>query len=710
MNKKLTITQTLSTDQVFKDVVFVSPKILVELDAKYIKIDDKYICNIGSHDECEDNDIMINGLIRSSYKLILTTTCDIKPISITNIKEIKNLELHISRKKNNIIAEIDEEEFNKELKEKLNNHVLYNNKELYLKYNNYNIYIKCIYTDIDGGLLVNDTNINLKYGDNVINKNDHILNFKSDFNFEKMGIGGLDKEFNTIFRQTFSSRLCPDIVKKMGIKHVKGMLLYGPPGCGKTLIARQIANILNVDDNNIKIVNGPEVLNKMIGESEENMRKLFIDAEIEYKQKGDHSSLHIIIFDEIDSIMKVRGKSDNLGVGDNLVNQLLTKIDGVDALPNILVIGMTNRKDMIDPAVLRAGRLEVHIEVPLPDKKGREQILNIKIKDMIKNNMISDECINRIPELSELTKNYTGAELESLIGYAAKYALSRNINIEDLNNISNKEEAYILQWTDIIRTIENDIIPQFGNKIDDKITQYFRNGIINYGESFDIIWKSLLRLIKQVKESTMTPILSVLLEGNKYVGKTALAVKIATLSNYPYIRIISADQFIGLHEDEKCNIIQNIFMDGYKSPLSIIILDDIERLIGYCPVGPRFEMKVLQTLMILIKKYPTIKDSRCMIIATSGTKEHMDNLGIVEAFSVVQHIPELQTKDEIKEIIKNFNFSRKLYDIEIENIINTINNPIGIKQLAEIIEMCLCEVGTDIITPYHFNMCLCMRI
>merc|ERR1719262_1852629 len=159
------------------------------------------------------------------------------------------------------------------------------------------------------------------------------------------------------------------------------MLLYGPPGTGKTLLGRQIGKYLNAREP--KIINGPEVLNKYVGQSEENIRKLFEDAEKEYKQEGDASQLHIVIFDEIDAICKTRGtRSDSTGVSDSIVNQLLSKIDGVDALNNILLIGMTNRKDLIDEALLRPGRLEVHVEISLPDEKGRVEILNIHTKSM----------------------------------------------------------------------------------------------------------------------------------------------------------------------------------------------------------------------------------------------------------------------------------------------------------------------------------------
>ena len=120
------------------------------------------------------------------------------------------------------------------------------------------------------------------------------------------------------------------------------MLLYGPPGCGKTLTARQIGKMLSAREP--KVVNGPEILNKFVGESESNIRKLFEDAEEEQKRMGNSSGLHIIIFDEIDAICKQRGSvGGGSGVHDTVVNQLLSKIDGVEPLNNILVIGMTNR-------------------------------------------------------------------------------------------------------------------------------------------------------------------------------------------------------------------------------------------------------------------------------------------------------------------------------------------------------------------------------
>src|SRR5690606_5658909 len=133
-----------------------------------------------------------------------------------------------------------------------------------------------------------------------------------------------------------------------------------------TLIARSIGAMLT--DKEPKVVNGPEILNKYVGQSEENIRKLFEDAIKDQEDNGDKSGLHIIIFDEIDAICKQRGtQNSGTGVHDTVVNQLLSMIDGVNSLNNVLVIGMTNRKDLIDSALLRSGRLEVHIEIGLPD-------------------------------------------------------------------------------------------------------------------------------------------------------------------------------------------------------------------------------------------------------------------------------------------------------------------------------------------------------
>jgi vesicle-fusing ATPase len=256
-----------------------------------------------------------------------------------------------------------------------------------------------------------------------------------NFKFETLGIGGLDKEFETIFRKAFASRLLPlGLMEQLGTTHVKGLLLYGPPGTGKTLIARQIGKMLNAREP--KIINGPEVLNKFVGQSEENIRKLFADAEKEYKEKGDESELHVIIFDELDAVCKQRGSGagGGTGVGDSVVNQLLSKLDGVDALNNILLIGMTNRKDMIDEALMRPGRLEVHLEIGLPDERGRVDILKIHTAKIRASNRLDSDV--DLLELAAVTKNFSGAEIAGLVRAAVSWAQTRHVKVGTMASLS----------------------------------------------------------------------------------------------------------------------------------------------------------------------------------------------------------------------------------------------------------------------------------
>ena len=506
--------------------------------------------------------------------------------------------------------------------------------------------------------------------------------FTGDFDFEKLGIGGLDAEFNQIFRRAFASRIWPaHIIQQMGINHVRGMLLFGPPGCGKTLIARQIGKALNAREP--KIVNGPEILNKFVGGSEEKIRELFADAEKEQVEMGDQSMLHIVIMDEMDAICKQRGTvKDGTGVSDSVVNQLLSKIDGVDSLNNILLIGMTNRKDMIDDALLRPGRLEVHVEIGLPDKNGRLQILGIHTRNMKKANRITKEALDRLPELAEKAKNFSGAELEGLVKAASSYALTRCVDVKDLSKAPDTSKL-ILEYADFERALD-DVEPKFGAK-SQELKAYYRNGFVPYGDNFDMLMSTLERLVEQVRVSDRTPLMSVLLQGPAASGKTAIAAKLAVDSGYPFVRMISADEMIGYSDVSKSQMIHKAFMDSYKSPLSLIFLDDIERLIEYVPIGPRFSNTVLQTLLVLLKKIPPDEGRRLLVIGTTSNAHFLEDLGLVSAFGVSQAVPLLEEPKDICEVLR---VAAHMNEKDARSIAKGMHNkPIGIKQLLMVAEM-----------------------
>ena len=399
---------------------------------------------------------------------------------------------------------------------------------------------------------------------------------KPDFNFANLGIGGLDDEFANIFRRAFVSRIFPPaIVERMGIQHVKGILLFGPPGTGKTLMARQIGKMLNC--NEPLIVNGPEILNKFVGQSEENVRKLFAPAEAEYKAKKEESSLHIIIFDELDAICKQRGsKNDGTGVGDSIVNQLLSKMDGVDQLNNILIIGMTNRLDMIDEALLRPGRLEIHMEINLPDENGRVQILNVHTTKMRQYNLLEADVDLR--EIATLTKNFSGAEIAGLIKSASSFAFNRHVKIGDQASVAQDFDKIKVARVDFIRALD-EVHPAFGVS-EQELAQCVPNGIIKHDPRIEEILTNGTLYVGQVKNSTRTPLVSVLLHGPPGSGKTALAATIAISSEAPFIKLISPESMVGFTEQAKMNQINKVFNDAYKSPFSVVVIDSIERLLG----------------------------------------------------------------------------------------------------------------------------------
>ncbi|XP_039129363.1 vesicle-fusing ATPase [Dioscorea cayenensis subsp. rotundata] len=499
---------------------------------------------------------------------------------------------------------------------------------------------------------------------------------QKEFNLQKLGIGGLSEEFTDIFRRAFASRVFPPhVTNKLGIKHVKGMLLYGPPGTGKTLMARQIGKLLNGREP--KIVNGPEVLSKFVGETEKNVRDLFADAEADQKAKGDQSDLHVIIFDEIDAICKSRGSTrDGTGVHDSIVNQLLTKIDGVESLNNVLLIGMTNRKDLLDEALLRPGRLEVHVEINLPDENGRLQILQIHTNKMKENSFLAADV--SLEELAARTKNYSGAELEGVVKSAVSFALNRQISMDDLTKPLD-EESIKVTMDDFLHALE-EIIPAFGASTDD-LARCRLNGIVDCGERHKHIYQRAMLLVEQVKVSKGSPLVTCLLEGPSGSGKTAMAASIGLDSDFPYVKIISAETMIGLSEGSKCAQIVKVFEDAYRSQLSIVILDDIERLLEYVPIGPRFSNLISQTLMVLLKRLPP-KGKNILVIGTTSEVGFLESLGIRDAFSVSYHVPTLD-KADAKKVLQALNV---FAEADIDSASEAVHN-MPIKKLYMLVEM-----------------------
>lgn len=446
------------------------------------------------------------------------------------------------------------------------------------------------------------------------------------------------------------------------------MLLHGPPGTGKTLLARQIGKMLNSVEP--IIVNGPEILNKYVGESEQNVRKLFLPAEEEYKQEGEASRLHMIIFDELDAICKQRGsKNDGTGVGDSVVNQLLSKMDGVDQLNNILIIGMTNRIDLIDDALLRPGRLEVHIEIGLPDKEGRKQILNVHTASMRKNNLLEKDV--DLDEIAELTKNYSGAEIFGLCKSAASFSFNKHVKLGASVSLRKNYENITVSRDNFLVALQ-EIRPSFGADEDD-IEKCMLNGIIDFGSHInDIVYKGS-KLVDLIKYSKRVPITSHLLYGDPGSGKTALAAFIAQRSGYPFIKMITPDKLLNLSESAKISEIINTFKDAYKSELSIVIIDSIERILEWVSIGPRFSNSLLQTILIYLKKIPE-KSHRLHILATANDREVLNRMELFTAFDAVSVVQNVFNIKQLKKVLKGLG---GLEDEVLDKICSDISSSIS---------------------------------
>ena len=208
----------------------------------------------------------------------------------------------------------------------------------------------------------------------------------------------------------------PEFFKEMGIDPPKGVLLYGPPGCGKTLLAKAVAT---ESEANFIAVKGPEVLSKWVGESERAIREIF--------SKARQAAPCVVFFDEIDSIVPRRGYRYDSGVTDRIVNQLLTEMDGLEKLEGVVVIGATNRPDILDPALLRPGRFDRLVYVPPPDKAARLEILKVHTRRMP---LAEDVDLERI---AETTEGYAGSDLALLVREAGMLAMRENMNADKVH-------------------------------------------------------------------------------------------------------------------------------------------------------------------------------------------------------------------------------------------------------------------------------------
>jgi len=237
-------------------------------------------------------------------------------------------------------------------------------------------------------------------------------------------IGGLEDTKQELKEAVEWPLLQPQMFTRMGIRPPKGVLLYGAPGTGKTMLAKAVANESNA---NFILVKGPELLSMWLGESERGIRKVF--------EKARQVSPAIIFFDEIDSIAPRRGANNDSGnAAERVVNQMLTEMDGLEEMHDIVIIGATNRPDIVDTGLLRPGRFDRILLVQAPDLEARKKIFEVHTKGMPLAEGID------IAKLAEITDGYVGADIEGVCREAAMLALrndneAKQISMHDFENV-----------------------------------------------------------------------------------------------------------------------------------------------------------------------------------------------------------------------------------------------------------------------------------
>ncbi len=263
-------------------------------------------------------------------------------------------------------------------------------------------------------------------------------------------VGGLNKAKDKLRELVELPLVRPDLFKKAGIKPSKGVLLTGPSGTGKTLLAKAVATESNANFISIK---GPELISKWVGESEKHIRDIF--------KKARQVAPSIIFFDEFDSISKIRGMSLSDST-ERVVNQLLTELDGIEELERVVVIAATNRRDLIDPSLIRPGRIDSIVELGIPDKKTREEIFKIHTKNMPLDNSV------KIIDYVNKTDGWTGAEIESVCRNAGISAVKRNYKENEKNEFKILKKDFDESLIEVSKSINKDIKENKKEKVEIK--------------------------------------------------------------------------------------------------------------------------------------------------------------------------------------------------------------------------------------------------
>jgi transitional endoplasmic reticulum ATPase len=377
-------------------------------------------------------------------------------------------------------------------------------------------------------------------------------------------IGGLRNEVQKVREMIELPLRHPEIFERIGIEAPKGVLLYGLPGTGKTLLAQAVANETNA---NYYSIAGPEIMSKFYGESEERLRDTF-------KQAQDNSP-SIIFIDELDSIAPKRDEVSG-DVEKRIVSQLLTLMDGLEARGKVVVIGATNRVNSIDPALRRPGRFDREIEIGIPDEEGRLDILHIHTRGM----PLTEDV--KLEYFAKITHGFVGADLESLCKEAAMRSLTRvipeinldqtKIPIEVLNKIRIGNKDFEDALKDIHPSAMREVQIQKPNVKWEDV-----GGLTNVKDELSEAIEWPLKHADLFDEADVKPPKGILLYGSPGTGKTMIAKAVATNSEANFISV-KGPELISKWVGESEKGVREVFRKARQAAPSVIFFDEIDAI------------------------------------------------------------------------------------------------------------------------------------